>query len=372
MKIKLLILSLLIVSGSFTDVFSQNWNPTHPSWTDSFQANGFCWCNTTYDHGIGEITFEINGQNIPIRTICEELEKHPDYRAYQNGDAPYNDIQCGNGPPNDHDILDEQGCPGRTDLGSAGCNQIGPTWDIDWLETRFGNTSVDTDIVSIQGQSIAKYVSSEDGRRSMQANRDNIGEWETFMVQASTGEMVSFKGSNGKYVSSENGAKAMNCNRDAVGSWEKFTLVSLGDNVYAIKGNNGKYVSHENGHSKGIFCNRDAIGSWEKFIILGLQNNKAYPIDKSEIIQSDVTIYPTIITADNFNMQISIQEDTNGMVEIVSVVGKKVAEKDLGIIKAGTTSIVLNELGSLIQTSGLYLAKVTLGKDTIVKKIMVE
>jgi hypothetical protein len=38
----------------------------------------------------------------------------------------YNDIQCGNGPPND--AGDETVCPGRTDHGKEGCKYIGPTW----------------------------------------------------------------------------------------------------------------------------------------------------------------------------------------------------------------------------------------------------
>ena len=123
------------------------WKPRHPSWTDSYAANGFCWCRTSFDHdldNIDKVSFVINGKKRNIRDICDELEKHPQYRNYVNGDAPYNDIQCGNGPantaPDEHQTT---GCPGRTDKGNAGCFEIGPKWDTAWLESRprFGGNS---------------------------------------------------------------------------------------------------------------------------------------------------------------------------------------------------------------------------------------
>jgi len=43
-------------------------------------------------------------------------------------DAIYNDVQCGNGPANDvgDEIVGE--CPGRVDMGGAGCGTIGYGW----------------------------------------------------------------------------------------------------------------------------------------------------------------------------------------------------------------------------------------------------
>ncbi|WP_025743649.1 carbohydrate-binding protein [Aquimarina pacifica] len=147
MKSRLLLLLLFIFCLPTEKTIAQDWNPSHPSWTDSFEANGFCWCNSTnYDHGLIDKSVTVNGVEVNIKTLCEELEKHPSYRAYVNGDAPYNDIQCGNGPANDAD--DETGCPGRTDIGPDGCNVIGPKWDWEWLETRFGNVTPTCDSVS--------------------------------------------------------------------------------------------------------------------------------------------------------------------------------------------------------------------------------
>ncbi len=481
MKRKLCFLTILITLFSFISLFSQQWNPQHPGWTDSFAANGFCWCNSSnFDHGIGTKTVTINGTNYKIIDICDELKKHPQYRAFQNGDAPYNDIQCGNGPAND--AADETGCPGRTDLGPSGCNQIGPKWDMNWLQTRprFGgggnggdnngpetsfnsppnNSSLQapatikvdvkatdndgvsnvklyinnsfirqenvnpylwnnnnqdiklqnlgagtytlkaeatdkkgkttTESITIQvindgggnnpgsvtflGQSINKYISSENGSRSMRANRTQPGSGENFTVESAGNGTISIKGNNGKYVSSENGKKAMNCNRNAVGSWEKFTLESLGGDLYAIKGNNGKYISHNNGGNKAIFCDRNAIGSWEKFIIKGLNASRTLNTQNSESFQAqNVSVYPNpVIKGEDINIDITTYNDVSSSIEILHLSGKSVVKRNLGILKSGTRSVSLNDIRSSVKSKGLYLVKVTLGKNTIVKQIMIE
>ncbi len=482
MKRKLCFLTILVTLFSFNSLFSQQWNPQHPGWTDSFAANGFCWCNSSnFDHGIGTKTVTINGTNYKIIDICDELKKHPQYRAFQNGDAPYNDIQCGNGPAND--AADETGCPGRTDLGPSGCNQIGPKWDMNWLQTRprFGgggngggnnngpetsfnspsnnsslqapatikvdvkatdndgvsnvklyinnsfirqenvnpylwnNNNQDTKLqnlgvgtytlkaeatdkkgktttesitiqvindgggnnagsVTFLGQSINKYISSENGSRSMRANRTQIGSGENFTLESANNGTISIKGNNGKYVSSENGKKAMNCNRNAVGAWEKFTLEPLGGDLYAIKGNNGKYVSHENGRDMGIFCNRNAIGSWEKFIIKGLDISIMSNEENNTVLNTQsISVYPNpMIIGDDISVQISISHDVHSSVEIMDLNGRSIVKRNLGILKAGTRSISLNNLRNSIKANGLYLVRVTLGKSTIVKQIMIE
>ena len=111
--------------------------PGGKSWADSYQANGLCWCDTTFDHDLDDITkvsFTINGVKRNIRDICDELQYHPLVRDYRDGDPIYNDVQCGNGPANT--AIDEVQCPGRVDEGRDGCSVIGPRWDIEWLESR--------------------------------------------------------------------------------------------------------------------------------------------------------------------------------------------------------------------------------------------
>jgi len=98
-----------------------------------------------------------------VLPICDELRKHPNFRTERSGDPIYNDIQCGNGPAND--AADEAGCPGRVDLGSEGCDEIGPGFDMNWLESRerFGGNSTnntETTVTCNGGQSVTYGMGS--------------------------------------------------------------------------------------------------------------------------------------------------------------------------------------------------------------------
>ncbi len=131
-KLQKEVFSLCLLTCSFLFCNAQ-WNP-QPNWKDSYEANGLCWCNSTFDHNLASKTIAINGTAYSVVDICDELEQHPLFRNEQNNDPVYNDIQCGNGPVND--APDEAGCPGRVDMGSAGCDIIGPGFDMSWLSTR--------------------------------------------------------------------------------------------------------------------------------------------------------------------------------------------------------------------------------------------
>ncbi|WP_109302148.1 Ig-like domain-containing protein [Aquimarina sp. AU474] len=328
MKPKIHFFAFIAVFFITTTALSQQWNPRHPGWTDSFKANGFCWCNSSnFDHGIGITTVSINGTDYKIIDICDELKKHPLYRAYQNGDAPYNDIQCGNGPAND--APDETGCPGRTDIGPSGCNEIGPKWDMEWLKTRprFGGNdgggdnngpdisfttpvnnasylapatikviinATDTDGVGnvrlyindtfIRQENVNPYEWNQNnqddqlknltsGNYTLKAEAiDQKGNITTKTIAidvnqdgGNTDGKVTFLGQSiNKYISSESGSRSMRANRNTFGEQEQFIVESSGDGSISIKGNNGKYVSSENGN-KAMNCNRNAIGAWEKF-----------------------------------------------------------------------------------------------------------
>lgn len=126
--------SLLIAQS----VFAQNWNPS-PNWEDSYSVGGVCYCNSSnYDHGLDTKTAPTPIGELNVVEICNDIRSVLG-EGSTNGRIPYNDIQCGNGPAND--AADEAGCPGRVDIGSAGCDDIGPTWDLDSVYgTGGGNT----------------------------------------------------------------------------------------------------------------------------------------------------------------------------------------------------------------------------------------
>lgn len=122
---------LFIVFSSIVE--AQQWNP-RPGWKDSYAVDGQCYCDTNgFDHNLDSKFADtpIGSQNVV--DICEAIERVLGDGPV-DGRIPYNDIQCGNGPPND--APDEVGCPGRVDIGPDGCDQIGPKWD---LETVYAN-----------------------------------------------------------------------------------------------------------------------------------------------------------------------------------------------------------------------------------------
>lgn len=94
------------------------------NWKDSYSVDGQCYCDTTYDHDAGDIIVTTPVGDRTVQQICETIGAGPGA-----GSNPiYNDVQCGNGPPNS--AIDEVLCPGRVDIGSEGCNVIGPTWNL--------------------------------------------------------------------------------------------------------------------------------------------------------------------------------------------------------------------------------------------------
>jgi len=114
---------------------AQNFNP-RPNWKDSYSVGGRCYCDSNgFDHGLDRKSAPTPIGTLNVVQICEDIEDALG-TGPGNGRIPYNDIQCGNGPAND--AADEAGCPGRVDIGSAGCNVIGPKWDLDAV---YGNVS---------------------------------------------------------------------------------------------------------------------------------------------------------------------------------------------------------------------------------------
>ena len=110
--------------------------PQGIKWADSYSVGDKCYCDgvTTYDHDIGKAVVETSLGWMTVKQACELLGPGPGIE----GHPVYNDVQCGNGPPNDYG--DEHRCPGRVDMGREGCGHIGPKWN---FGTNFA-TSVDS------------------------------------------------------------------------------------------------------------------------------------------------------------------------------------------------------------------------------------
>lgn len=117
-------LTLCAVGG----LLSMNATAQAPNWKDSYSVGGKCYCDSSnFDHGLDTKTAPTPIGELNVKVICADIKAVLGEGPTANR-LPYNDIQCGNGPANDAD--DESYCPGRVDLGEAGCNIIGPKWDL--------------------------------------------------------------------------------------------------------------------------------------------------------------------------------------------------------------------------------------------------
>lgn len=125
-------LNKVILIGIFFSIFSisafaEKVCTPKGNWGDSYAVKGECYCATTFDHGIGKVKVMTPDGLKTIKEICEKLGKGPG----KKGNPVYNDIQCGNGPPNDAGDEDPDCCPGRVDMGKKGCKIIGPKWNLE-------------------------------------------------------------------------------------------------------------------------------------------------------------------------------------------------------------------------------------------------
>jgi hypothetical protein len=113
------------------------------SWSDSYSIGNSCYCESTFDHGIGDMKVKTPLSNSPmtVRQVCDLLGPGPG----STNRPKYNDIQCGNGPPYNSTVRasDEIPCPGRVEYGIVGCKYIGPKWNFKPLMPTAPSTAPD-------------------------------------------------------------------------------------------------------------------------------------------------------------------------------------------------------------------------------------
>ena len=101
------------------------------------------------------------------------------------------------------------------------------------------------------------------------ANREKIGDWETFQINYIDKNTVSILSFHSLYVSADlNKEGILYANRNEVHEWETFNIEQLGNNQIALKASNGKYVCADYKLGGILIANRDNIGDWEKFTIV--------------------------------------------------------------------------------------------------------
>ncbi len=272
--------------------------PNANSWKDSYQANGYCFCNSSFDHGVGNFKITINGQGRNIRDICDELKKHPAFRGMRNGDPRYNTIQCGNDPGHDDAITiqgkrikDEKVCPGRVDLGSQGCQCKGPKFDMNWLASRprfGGGGNNDGPTVSFATpQNNATFTNPASIKVVVNAtDTDGISNVKLFinnaLVRQENVAPYEWNQNNQDQPLQNLNAGNYTLKTEATDTKGKVTTKTLSFTVGQGGGNNGdgtikgqsinKYVSSEGG-SRSMRANRNTAGATEKFVFESLGGN---------------------------------------------------------------------------------------------------
>ncbi len=90
---------------------------------------------------------------------------------------------------------------------------------------------------------------------------------------------VAIRASNGKYICADQAEGIarwgeLKANRDSIGDWESFELVKQDSLYYALRTKDGKYASAEREGTFQVVADRDSVGDWERFEILKLANGR--------------------------------------------------------------------------------------------------
>ena len=70
-------------------------------WSDSYSEGDRCYCDSTnYDHGIGTVIVSTPCGDLTVIEACDLIAATKPAGSSSANRPVYNDIQCGNGPPN--------------------------------------------------------------------------------------------------------------------------------------------------------------------------------------------------------------------------------------------------------------------------------
>lgn len=148
-------------------------------WANSYSVGGSCYCT-------GQISDLIKGQPVEtpagiqtVEEVCKALGEGPGVDEH----PIYNTIQCGHGPELSINIrmaddgsmvnksLDsERDCPGRVDMGVAGCKTLGPKWDLSVFALED-----DSHVHDIPAFIEAEDYSSQSGIKTLETSDDGGG-----------------------------------------------------------------------------------------------------------------------------------------------------------------------------------------------------
>jgi hypothetical protein len=99
---------------------------------DSYSVNGRCYCHFgwhAFDHDIDKVMVPTPAGPKNVRQVCEQIRSKFGTGPTKNR-VSYNTVACGHGPVNNAGDENWNVCPGRVDMGPAGCQKFGPFWDL--------------------------------------------------------------------------------------------------------------------------------------------------------------------------------------------------------------------------------------------------
>lgn len=114
------------------------------------------------------------------------------------------------------------------------------------------------------------YVRAMSGGDSfISAGSDQMGTWETFVIEQQAGNKVAIRARGGRYIGLDSylfgTLKASYQQPEAAAQFE---LERLSDHVIALKADNGKYVRADFGGGVGLSANSKSARSYEQFILI--------------------------------------------------------------------------------------------------------
>lgn len=156
-------------------------------------------------------------------------------------------------------------------------------------KTIYGKSSSDRK-VALQAYN-GQYLCAENGGADqLVANREDIGEWETFILVDLGKGLVALRGNNGDYVSVYGDEKKVYVDNNQINKWNTFQLITMDNNKIALKTHNKKYLCAENGGGREVVADRTQVGDWESFKLIELDSQSDQVACTLSVIPSNSSV----------------------------------------------------------------------------------
>ena len=168
-------------------------------------------------------------------------------------------------------------------------------------------------IIALQAYN-GQYIAAEGGGGGFVfADRDTVGDWESFELITLGGNQIALQASDGHYVVAESGGGGfVYADRDFIDFWETWELITVGNNLIALRTINGQYLVADGGGGGFVFTDRDEIGDWETFDLVTLANDNAVLQAETGIIPNNSVEVRAFVTR-FYEQSLSREPDTTGL-----------------------------------------------------------